>query len=289
MSQINIDSIYNSEGNRPDQVDSIYLFDPVTGASDTLVNLKDTLLIEIQEFKTPKTSLFKQHSLQSQVQHPIPRQKLNTDWISGLLILCFILLAFAKVFYNKRLRQIFNSFFSSRYQHIMQRDGHIFKDRISIPLFLIYTISFSLFIHQSIIYFFPTYDFYVDSISLFLLIIFSVWILSIIKILLILLYGMVFKSNFIHSELIVTNFVFNVAFGILLLPILIIIIYLPSPFFLYIGFFLWMLFLSYKAFRQIIVRIPDTKFSLFNRFIYLCTFEITPVLVFTKLILNRLQ
>lgn len=289
MRSIYSDTTNISKGSKPDHTGSMFLPEAIWGTKDTVGSLNDTSITLVNSIKTPKTSLLNQHTLQLQNQQPIQRNLLNTDWISGLLILCFILLAFARAFYNKRLQQFFKSFFSSRFQHMMQRDRHIFKDRVSIPLFIIYCISFSLFVHQSIIYFFPGYDFPVDNISLFLLIIFSVLLLSLLKILIILIYGMVFKSNYIRSEIIVTNFVFNVVFGILLLPILIINIFLPSPFFLYLGFFLWLSSLLYKGLRQIFTRIPDTKFSLFNRFIYLCTFEITPVLVLIKLVLNELQ
>ncbi|RLD76062.1 MAG: hypothetical protein DRJ07_16965 [Bacteroidetes bacterium] len=289
MRQIKSDTTYIFEGNTPYQADSPFMSDSLQGSNDSLVHFKDSSINAENSIKHPKNSVLNQHILQSQTRQPIPRQQLNTDWISGLLILCFVLLAFSKVFYNKRLQQIFLSFLSSRYQHIMQRDGHIFKDRISIPLFLIYTISFSLLIHQSLGHFFPTYEFPVDSSSLFFLIILSVLALEIIKIILILFYGMVFKSYYIRSELIVTNFIFNVGFGILLLPILVIAIYVPSQKILYLGIFLWLFSLGYKALRQVFTRIPDTKFSLFNRFIYLCTFEITPVLVLIKLVMSELR
>jgi len=289
LRQIKSDTIYISEGKTPYQADSLFVSDSLQGSNDSLVHFKDSSINSENRIKHTKNSVLNQHILQSHTRKPIPRHQLNTDWISGLLILCFALLAFSKVFYKKRLQQVFLSFLSSRYQHIMQRDRHIFKDRISVPLFLIYTISFSLLIYQSLGHFFPTYEFPVHYGSLFFLIMLFVLALGIIKIILILFYGMVFKSYYIRSELIVTNFIFNVGFGILLLPILVIAIYAPSSIFLYIGIFLWLFSLVYKAFRQVFTRIPDTKFSLFNRFIYLCTFEITPVLVLIKLILSELE
>lgn len=291
MSRDSSDTILTFQENSSDQDDHVYSSIDYS-IVDTNLLLTDSSSIILQNkilAKTPKKSILSHHELQSKNIQPIERQSLNTDWVSAVIIGCFVLLAFSKVFYNKRLGQIFNSFFSSRFQNIMERDGHIFKDRISIPLFLFYTFSTSLFIHQSLLYFLPNFQFPVLGFQLYLIITLLVLFLSVIKILLIFLYGMIFKSNFINSEVIVTNFVFNIVFGILILPIIMIVVFIPSPFFLYVGFFLWLFMLTYKVLRQLITRNPDTKFSLFNRFIYLCTFEIAPTIVLIQLVLNELR
>lgn len=270
--------------NYPYRGDSLILDSTAQVRLDTsLLNADSTIL------RMPKKSILVEHSLPINNPEPLNRKQLNTDWASAFLIACFVLLAFAKVFYNKRLEQIFFSFFSSRFQNMMERDGHIFKDRISIPLFFVYTISFSLFINQSLWYFFPDFQFPLEKNQLFFLIWVAIMVLGLVKILLMLLYGLIFKSYYIRSEVIVTNFVFNIVFGILLLPILMLAIFIPSSFLLYLGFFFWLFALVYKALRQFIIRNPNTKFSLFNRFVYLCTFEIAPALVIIKLILNELQ
>jgi hypothetical protein len=292
LNQNSSDTTNILQENIPDVADSVFSPNALSGTWNSPFYFIDTIY-KTENYKTfeknSQESVFVQHNLQVQDQQPVKHSPPDTDLVSGLLILCLVLLAFSKVFYNKRLEQIFFSFFSSRLQNMMERDGHLFKDRISIPLFFVYIISFSLFIHQSLLHFFPTYNFHVESYQLFFLILPIVVVIGIIKILFIYLFGVAFKSQFLLSEVIVTNLVFNMIFGILLLPILVFAIYLHSSIFLNLGIFLWLFVLVFKILRQLIIRIPDTKFSLFNRFVYLCTFEIAPAIVIIELVFNKLQ
>jgi len=253
----------------------------------TTFNNRDTTLFDSSSFQ-PITSVLKDHDLKAINTAPLSRSQLNTDWITVLILSGLIFLAYIKVSHGKRFQQIFYSFFSHRYQSIMERDGSIFKDRILIPLILIYTISFSIFIGLAFWYFLPNLYFVEVSFMFILYISLIVMLLGFLKNFSIWIYGNMFKSSFIRSEIILSNYIFNMVFGIFLFPVIILYIYIPSPVFLYIGFFLWLFTLAYKLLRQSLTRFSDTKFSYFNRFIYLCTFEIAPIAILIKLIMNWL-
>jgi hypothetical protein len=255
---------------------------------DTTTQLIDTSFVDSSSIQ-PLTSVLKDHGLKAINSAPLARSPLNTDWITVLILSCLIFLAYIKVSHGKRFQQMFYSFFSHRYQSIMERDGSIFKDRILIPLILIYTLSFSIFIGLCFWYFLPNLYFVEVSFMFIFYLSIIVLLLGFLKSFSIWIYGNMFKSSFIRSEIILSNYIFNMVFGILLFPVIILYIYIPSPVFLYIGFFLWLFTLAYKLLRQSLTRFSDTKFSYFNRFIYLCTFEIAPIAILIKLIMTWLQ
>ena len=192
--------------------------------------------------------------------------------------------SWVRLFYFKRLKQVFKSLVGIRFQGMMAREGNVFKERISIALIIIYLISTSL-----LIYLFFTrilnYELLgLKSFKMFSFIMLVVIVMWIFKNLSNTIIGRVFNNPVIISEYMLTNFI-----GSLLLPILILAVYLPSVEMVYFGLFIWIISFIYRLVRLTITSLSYTKFSLFNRILYLCTFELTPVLVFTKLVMSNLE
>jgi len=100
--------------------------------------------------------------------------------------------------------------------------------------------------------------------------------------------GNLFKNYIILTDYIQTNFIFNMVIGILLLPIVILAVFLPSIEMVYTGVMVWLAVYLYRIIRQIFTGLSYRKFSLFYRILYLCTFEIIPLLVLTKLVMSLL-
>jgi hypothetical protein len=100
--------------------------------------------------------------------------------------------------------------------------------------------------------------------------------------------GTVFKNPLVISEYIYTNFVFNIFIGLLLIPVIIVALYIPAISAVYVGIALWFLIYFYRLVRELFLGLSFAEFSLFYRILYLCTLEIIPLLVLTKLAMNYL-
>src|ERR1035437_6288598 len=70
----------------------------------------------------PAQSFFTSHQLKTQGIRPVLFKQYQPDWVLGLLLLCFVLLAWVQVFYRRRLRQILMAPYSKRFLSQLVRD-----------------------------------------------------------------------------------------------------------------------------------------------------------------------
>lgn len=220
---------------------------------------------------------------------PAQRERQDFDWITVHLLIVLALIAWSRVYYMKRFSQLLKAFFGQRYQGILLREGNVFRERISIPLLLNYLVTFSLFIYHFLNRFISFNKDEYSGFKLFALIILVVLVLWILKNVSTLISGYLFKNPVVLSDYIVTQFIFNINLGIYMLPVVITATYVYPVLALYTGIILWVIVFIYRIFRQFFTGLSYTRFSLFNRFLYLCTFEIAPILVVIKLIMNNLK
>lgn len=277
--------------NTPQNItDSLVL---VSSIGDSTKSFKDSTCTgtndSIQIHTKAIESIFSESTFINRQIEPRFRKQVNNDWVAIHLIVVFAMLAWVRVFYRKRFRQMFNAFFGQYYQGILVREGNIFRERLSIPLLLNYLVTFSIFIYLFLGQYvqFSIKDLY--GFKLYSLIILVILVLWIIKNATLLFIGYLFKNPVILTEYIVTNFIFNINFGLFLLPVVIFATYLTPVWSLESGILLYLIVFVYRVFRQFFTGLSYTKFSLFNRLLYLCTFEIIPNLVLIKLILSNLK
>jgi hypothetical protein len=100
---------------------------------------------------------------------------------------------------------------------------------------------------------------------------------SLLKIFVIWLTGITFKNIDTAKEYIQNILIYNLALGILLLPLLLLIIYSYHELFLYIAGGLALIMMMLRFTRGIAIGLSDSKFSLIHLFLYLCTLEILPL------------
>ena len=253
--------------------------------SDTLL-LSDS--ISVAAPSRDKT-FFSTGSLKGNYFNPVEITKTSNDWIAVHLIILLVLLAWVRFFYRKRLSQVFSSAAANHYYYQLSREGNLFRERISIPLFIIYLVSFSLFIYLLVVYFAPPSFTPLQGIKLFSAIILMVLIFWIIKNGIINLTGIIFKDYYSSSDILLTNFIFNLVFGLILLPIVIIAVYCSYKNILYAGIVVWLLLTVYRVGRELFSGISLSNYSLYYRILYLCTLEILPLLVVTKLVIKVLE
>lgn len=212
----------------------------------------------------------------------------NIDWITVHLVLVLALVGWLRVFGGKRLRQVIQSFFAQRNMNIMMREGNIFTERIAIALLLVYLVVMSLMVYLVTLRLVPAEQLPYQGFRLFAVVLLAVLAAWVIKNIAVTITGVIFRNQLLLSDYIPMNFIFNASIGLFLIPFVILAVYLPSEEMLYAGVGLWVIAFIYRTFRQFFIVPEYTKFSYVNRFLYLCTFEIAPILVLTKLILNEL-
>ena len=259
--------------------------------ADTLV-LNDSLNLDtiVQEalpsMQVP--SILKSSKLQADELTPRAMPYGNEDWITVHFILALVVFGWIRLFYNKRLKQVFRSFAGIRFQGMMVREGNVLRERISIALMIVYLISTSLLAYLFFTRILQFELFQLKSFKLFSLLMLIVIFFWILKNLANTILGRVFQNPVILTDYLLTNFIFNISTGTLLLPILILAVYVPSVEMIYVGLSVWVIAFIYRLIRLVITSISYTKFSFYNRILYLCTFELTPVIVLTKLVISNL-
>ena len=204
-----------------------------------------------------------------------------SDWVFLLIVVAFALLAFVQVFYKRRLKMIFQAVYARHYASQLVREGNIFNERISIFLFLIYLISFSIFIYEALRIFSVNTGFMPDFIF-YLKLLGAIFIFWVLKVVIIQLSGIVFTTRQRSSEYLLNIYMINLVIGLFLICILLPMIYLNGKIFFYIGLGFLVIMFFYKLIKGISIGFSYTKFSRFHLFLYLCTLEILPLALLVK-------
>lgn len=258
--------------------------------------------IELNQFfisfnESPSANLFRGKALHLE-QSIFTSSELKTDnikpallndteysWLTGILVLSFIIYTITQFLYPKRLKQIFNASFGRRYINQLIRDGGLFEERITIGLLFIFFSTTSIFIFQGIRFIlnielpYPALTFFGIFAGLFLFWLFKV---SLIKFL-----GFVFKNQSAAFEYNLTSLVYLQVIGLLLLPLSLPAIFQDPNLFAKIGLILVLAGLLINLIRGFLVGLYNTKFSLFYLILYLCTLEILPLVVVLKIFTNH--
>jgi hypothetical protein len=270
---------------------------PVSKSTDTLF-----AKLELNQFfwtynESPGANLFKEKSIHTEKSLFISSQ-LKADnirpalinnpeysWLTGILVLSFIIYTITQFLYSKRLKQIFNASFARRYINQLIREGGLFEERITIGLMFIFFSTATIFIFQSIRYnqnielAYPEITFFGIFAGLFVYWLFKV---SMIKFL-----GFIFKNQSSAYEYNLTSLIYLEVTGLFLLPLSLPAIFQNPQLFSKIGLIIVLIGLLINLLRGFWVGLYNTKFSLFYLILYLCTLEILPLVVVAKIFINH--
>ena len=200
----------------------------------------------------------------------------NQDIFFILMVASFFLIALIKGVYWKHAKLFFLGVFTQRYANQYLREGNAFTERVDLLTFLLMNINFTLIIAklqsathlQEIVFLFIT-------IGLFFL----------VKVLLIKIFGALFKLKDLAKIAVFFSLLFDKTFSFILSP-LIVLIYFSSfdiyYFILIIALCLLILLLILKIFWHWKIGKNSFGFSQAYIFLYLCTFEVFPVLLLGK-------
>ncbi|MCK9421174.1 MAG: DUF4271 domain-containing protein [Bacteroidales bacterium] len=252
-------------------------------------NANDTTL-SLQSIDLPQaeytSSVFTSHLLTPGTFRAREHPQINQDWILGMLIFCFILLAWTQVFYSKRIRQIFRAPLSKRFLNQLVRDGNLFNERVTLTFGLVYLLVVSLLLYQLNEQLWGLNFFGLRNITLFLAILFLFFGYWVIKFMLIRFLGVVFKTRETTFNYLLNLLIFCLITGPVILAFLVFIIYLKSDVLLFCCLIVFSLLFIFRVMRGFFIGSGLRKFSYLFLFVYLCSLEILPLLVLIKLLLN---
>ena len=247
--------------------------------------LKEDSVVQVSKsLQGPR--IFQGHLLRP--QHPSAQPLTNEigDWFTLSLIVLVALFTWFRFFYYRIFRQLYTAFYNFTTTNQIVRDESVLLQRAALILSMISYMLMGLFLYQISIFLDWDMGVLQGGLIRFVFLSLSVAIAYSIKMIL-----LRFLSTVFDLEKPVALYIFNVflmimMIGLLLLPINILLAYGPLHYrhwILLIAVGIIALLFVYRIVRVIGIWSGIPGFSLFYLFLYLCTFEIAPLLIIWKM------
>ena len=232
---------------------------------------------------TKTTSVFGNHQLVPTHSGALPINKQSTDWVTILFVICLLIFAWIQTYSSKRFAQIFRAAAQTHFVNQLEREGNLFRERITLGLgFIYYTIT-SIFIYHLFTTFLELPP-EINNLVITAIIFGTLFFYSMLKSALVYVIGVIFNTAESARSYQLNILIFNHITGILLFPFILMAFYWKSPIFLIIGSVLVSLLMLYRFYRGILTGMYNKNYNLFYLFLYLCTLEILPMLLLIKVI-----
>ncbi len=240
----------------------------------------------------PKTEItilpfFKDHELLSKNERGVTLNKDSSVWIFFVLLVIVCGFAWIRVFYSKTIKQLLNAIVNMTATNQMVRDENLLLQRASVLLTVMFNLVAALFLYEISIVFEWSSDFIGTGFGRFLIFALCISFLYSIKFIVLKVSGHIFRADKAIAGYIFNIFLINNILGIALLPLIIGLTFLPAEYTkitAIIAISMVVLGYVYRILRGLFIGIGHIEFSRFHLFLYLCTLEIAPILVFIKLI-----
>jgi hypothetical protein len=248
------------------------------------------LLVNSSQFMEPKEQVQLVSAIEGKSKglslpsHEINR--INTDWLTVLLLLVLILFATVRTSYSKYLVNLIQSLFNYSTSFRMFREKNYSALHAAFRLEVYYYITFSVFLFQSINYFHIHFRY--SNFMLYLFCFGAVLAYFLLKKLAYFLLGSVFEGTNETSEYLFNMDNYNRVTGIFLFPIITLVTFYPRedptlPMFLGGGIVLIFYILLLQRGIAILLK---KQFSIFYLFLYLCSLEFLPLLLIYKIVVE---
>jgi len=210
--------------------------------------------------------------------------KVNTDWLTVLLILVLVLFATVRTSYSKYLVNLLHSLFNYSTSFRMYREKNYSVLHAAFRLEVYFYIIFSVFLFQVINYFHIHFRY--SNFILYLFCFGAVLSYFLVKKLTYFVLGSVFEGMNETSEYLFNMDNYNRAAGIFLFPIITLITFYPKEdptFPMFMGGLTVLAFYLLLLQRGIAILLKK-QFSIFYLFLYLCSLEFLPLLLIYKIV-----
>ena len=244
------------------------------------------LQVKMSDGSMTRPSIFVPHQLKPAHKEQVILVGSDPAWILGLFLLGLLLAVIVKTSFPRRLTQIFNAFISPRNLNVLIKEGNLLTERITPPLLLLQLISYALFFYQLVVSTSRPPDFLATDYLLYLFILGITTLVYFFRVFLIRVIGWIFGTNEQSRVYLVNTMVFNEVWGLVLLPICVMIFYSRADVswvLLMIATGLFVAMMIYMFVRNFMIGLTVTKFSWVYLFLYLCTVEILPLAILGKI------
>ncbi|MCP4550595.1 MAG: DUF4271 domain-containing protein [Bacteroidetes bacterium] len=251
---------------------------------DSLLHYRDSVIIDMAE-EDLLTNFISEDAANAPLPTTIPTT-VNIDWITGLILLAFTLLALIRLLFNKSLPKLFKAFRTRNYANQIIRDGNPFRKQANLLAVLIYFLSFPLLLYFTINYYTPSNIPIPEGINLFGLLVSFSAIYWLLKVLILKIIGHFFNTQKASFEVLINIFIFNLVASIIILPFLTLYLYTQEDLFLFMSIVILLISYLQRLLRELIIGFSYTIFSVLHLFLYLCTLEIIPIVIIAKVVMN---
>lgn len=276
----------------------VFSVDSLHQAGDTaLVQVKPALPVS-KPVPAPKkieytTSIFKNHALERLHPSGLIRNTAREEWLIALLVLILSIIAYLRVSYYRRFTQLISASFDFQLSNQIVREESALTQRVSIFLTAIFWVALPIYLLQIIKYFrVPVYfSGPYAGLIVFLLLLILVGIMYGMKVSSIRLLGSIFKVEKETEAYIFNVFLYNKLSGLLLLPIVILIRFMPedfSRFFFLTGLAILGVSFLARVVRGFLIGLSKKGVSIVHLVLYFCTLEILPLVLVAKFLSNQL-
>ena len=260
--------------------------------TDTLAALPDTAIVTTDTTAAVQTGT---HIYTEKEGKPINRKLNNfsinrnvgeTDWMIGVIIASFVLFIWARMIYGKFIGMVMQSVMSAFTARRVYSETNAVRNRIYFILNIIFYINTSLLLCQSFeFYGFKVFD---DSSFMHFLVCFgAIVVFFLLRTIVLKTIDFLFETK-AFGEYNFTIYLFNKAFGLLVLPVVTVIPFVPSfvaEKLIWAGFALLALSYLLTLFRGLRICLKN-RVSIFYLFFYLCALEILPITTLCKLVID---
>lgn len=251
-----------------------------------ILDKKSVLAFDTIKFPADNISFFKDHELKVKHKYSQSSYKTFQDWIFFILLFLLITFTALKVLYYRNIKWMVGALFSSAITNQLVRgDENILIPRASLLLTIIFNCIAGLYLYQLSIVYNWNLDFVGSGFSRFLAFTLLISFIYSLKMLFLRMVSYIFDADEPITLYIYNIFLLNNILGILLIPFVISITFMPSlfvPYLIKISFIIIILFFAYRIIRGLMIGLSVPHFSILYLFLYLCTLEIAPLIILIK-------
>lgn len=215
---------------------------------------------------------------------------ISTDWMLGIIIFSLILFSWLRVGYSRFFQAAIQASYNYFTARRINEEVNITRTRVFYFMNLLFYVTIAMFITQFLEFNHITI-YKLKGILLFFTIFISIITLYTLKSIVFSVLDFVFLGKKSFSSYIFTVFLYNKMVGLILLPLISILPYVPdniTPWLFYAGTFVIIILYILRIFRGLQISFKN-RLSIFYLILYLCALEILPNLILFKVILNYLQ
>jgi len=213
----------------------------------------------------------------------VVEERISSDWIAYVLVVCLSLLAIARFFFPGRIRQMLLAVFSYRYFSLVDKEGIMFRETPSYLLIINYILIISLFIFQTLVFFDLSGNWQnVHDLVMYGMIVLFFSAFYMLKRTMLGFLAWIFETRKANSTYFTNLFLYNQFIGVLILPCIFYHAFSLTDYGLYAAWALVILFNVFKIGKGALLGHRISGFSGYYLFLYLCGVELAPLLILGK-------